>query len=130
MSEKSELLEKIAKLEKEIEDLKEENKEIKNNIRTLATAYVNHVKGRLTVQDLQTCYAQIVQVKKFLSVVPSGVGSGGGLEEYLADMLRNARRGQQNTESKDVIDLEEIEKLREMKKKNEEKKDDNEGKDK
>lgn len=87
--EKEKLEKKIVELEVKIEQLEKENEELRRDIKVVASSVLDHIKGKLTIQDLQICYQKIAEVKKYLSVVPN-TPTNSSIEAILADKLGNA----------------------------------------
>lgn len=73
--------------EDEIDELRQEIKELKKQNRLLAEAFLNHIKGRMTVEDLETCYQALNKVKKFTSGIGGSYRGGGGIEQIIAEKM-------------------------------------------
>ncbi len=95
----------------ELEELKREIEELKKQQKILATALLNHLKGNLTIQDIEMCAQAMMRVRKALQAMPvSGPMGGGSLEAIIAQHLMEARQ-KEKTEIED-ISLDELEKIR------------------
>ncbi len=95
----------------EIEELKKEIEELKKQQKILATALLNHLKGNLTIQDIEMCAQAMVRVRKALQAMPASAPTGGGsLEAIIAQHLMEARQ-KEKTEIED-ISVDELEKIR------------------
>nr|MCL7344635.1 hypothetical protein [Candidatus Aramenus sulfurataquae] len=95
----------------ELEELKSEIEELRKQQKILANALLNHLKGNLTIQDIEMCAQAMMRVRKALQAMPtSGPAGGGSLEAIIAQHLMNARQ-KEKTEIED-IPLDELEKIR------------------
>jgi hypothetical protein len=95
----------------EIDELRKEIEELKKQNRILANAVLNHLKGNLTIQDVEMCAQAMMRVRKALQAMPaSGPSSGGSLESIIAQHLMESRQ-KDKTDIED-ISLDEIEQIR------------------
>jgi hypothetical protein len=95
----------------EIDELKKEIEELKRQNKILATALLNHLKGNLTIQDIEMCAQAMMRVRKALQAMPASAPAGpGSLEAIIAQHLMEARQ-KEKTEIED-ISIDELEKIR------------------
>lgn len=107
----------------EIDELRKEIEELKRQNKILANAVLNHLKGNLTIQDVEMCAQAMIRVRKALQAMPvSGSSGGGSLESIIAQHLMEARQ-KDKTDMED-ISLDDLEKIRKEVRKDDKRKSD------
>jgi len=125
MSESKDDNDRIKEIEERLERLESQIEELKKQNRIVANALLDHIHGKLTVEDIKMCYEKIAEIKKYLSVVPSTMSGGSSLESILAQKLMEVREGggKKNEVDFEPVDEETLKRLRDEKSERENKKD-------
>lgn len=101
----------IEELKKEIEELRKETEELKQQVRIVAQTVLDHIKGKLTIEDVKTCYQVLVELRRYLQGIPTPA-RGGGLEDVIAQLLSQKLSSPGGGESLGEIDPKLLERLR------------------
>jgi predicted esterase YcpF (UPF0227 family) len=91
MSEIETLKHEIEELKKIVESEVENRKKLAKAILTLSNKLDQHIKGQMTLDDLQNCMQKVQEMVTILEstgVIRQGEGNGGLLASALAQMLR------------------------------------------
>jgi hypothetical protein len=128
MSEIDELRHEIQELKKALQNEIENRRKLAKAFVTLGNQLEQHMKGQMTLEDLQNCLQKVQEVVSILEstgVIRQGEGGGGLLASALAQMLRQQQMTQTPTIEKVDTSSKKLKKL--LEEPDEEEDDENEG---
>jgi cell division septum initiation protein DivIVA len=98
MSENNDLKQEIEELKKTVQTEIENRKKIAKTLLSIANKLDQHLKGQMTLDDLQSCLQKVQEMVSLLEssgMIHQGEGQGGLLASALVQMMRQ----QQTTQS-------------------------------
>ncbi len=114
MSEIDEIKHEVEELKKMVQTEIENRKKIAKAILTLSNKLDQHMKGQMTLEDLQSCMQRVQEMISILEgagMLRQGEGSGGLLASALIQMLRQQQATQTPTIEKVNTSSDKLKKL-------------------